>query len=55
MEIIVLVDNYALPDYFDLGNLDANKILVCTIMIMMISSREDETILFLIIKMLMIK
>ena len=55
MEIIVLVENYALRDYFDLGNLDANKILVCTIMIMMISSREDETILFLIIKMLMIK
>ena len=54
MEIIVLVDNYALPDYFDLGNLDANKILVCTIMIMVMST-EDETILFLLIKMLMIK
>ena len=54
MEIIVLVDKYALRDYFDIGNLDANKILVCTIMIMVMST-EDETILFLIIKMLMIK
>lgn len=48
MKIIVLIDKYALRDYFDLGNLDTNKTFVCTIMIIMVMTRKNDTILFLL-------